>query len=175
MRKMEAEKKALCAVFKRYCEAELANMKNCHDNEEKLENFNAKLLLSQIRMNSAKRIHLFQILIGMVRNTSPEHELDDPRETSILMSNIRCLLEEHIKLEKEMVVDCERIIPQIDEPDLKLMFHFLVEEEKMHELLLNKVINQLNRIAPITMLEFQGSSPENNLDNTPVNSSQTYV
>lgn len=172
---MEAGKKALCAVFERYCEAELANMKKCHQNDEKLENFYAKLILSQIRMNSAKRIHIFQILIGMVQNASLEPELDDPRETFRFMANIRCLLQEHIKLEKEMVMDCEQIIPQINEPDIKLMFQFLVEEEKMHELLLNKIINQLNRMAPITISEFQGSSTENNIDNHPVNSSLTYV
>jgi len=172
---MEAGKKALSAVFERYYKAELANMKKCHKNEEKLENFNAKLLLSQIRMNSAKRIHFFQILIRMVRKASPKHKLDDYKDTYLLMANVRYLLQEHIKLEKDMVEDCKRIIPQIDDPDLKLMFQFLVEEEKIHEILLKKIINQLTRIAPDIIPEFQGSSQENNMDNDPINSLQTYV
>ena len=80
-----------------------------------------------------------------------------------------------IKLEKKMVMDCEQIIPQIDEPDLKLMFQFLVEEEKIHEFLLNKILYQLNRIVPTTIPGFHETSPETDLDNNPISSSQIYV
>ncbi len=52
------------------------------------------------------------------------------------------LLQEHIKMEQEMIQRCQDLITKTDDLKLKAVLQFLIEDEKTQEKLLTDVVKQ---------------------------------
>jgi len=145
------EKKELLAILEKCHELELGNIKKCHEKEERLKSLGAKLMLSQIRIDSTKHEHLFQILIDMINEGSTEYPWDYRIDKFVGQRVVEWIFQEYIETEKEMVKDCREIIQRADEPGLKMVLQYMIEDKKMQEALLGDTVKQLFRLGPIEL------------------------
>ncbi|MFX0199518.1 MAG: hypothetical protein ACFFCW_25635, partial [Candidatus Hodarchaeota archaeon] len=96
-------KNKLLAMLEEYRLLELRNVKKCQEQEEQLKSTGAKLMLFQIRMDSVKHAHILQNLIDMIKKGETEYLWDYKIDKYVDQISIGKLLQEHIKMEQEMI------------------------------------------------------------------------
>lgn len=137
-------KNELLTMLEEYRELELRNIKKCQEQEEQLKSTGAKLMLFQIRMDSAKHAHILQNLIDMVKKGETEYLWDYNIDRYVDQISVEKVLQEHIKMEQEMIQRCQGLITKTDNLKLKAVLQFLIEDEKTHEKLLTDVVKQVS-------------------------------
>ena len=142
--KMGIVKNELLTMLEEYRELELRNIKKCQEQEEQLKSTGAKLMLFQIRMDSAKHAHILQNLIDMVKKGETEYLWDYKIDRYVDQISVEKVLQEHIKMEQEMIQRCQSLITKTDNVKLKAVLQFLIEDEKTHEKLLTDVVKQVS-------------------------------
>ncbi|MFQ5820546.1 MAG: hypothetical protein ACE5I5_11205 [Candidatus Heimdallarchaeota archaeon] len=88
----------LLTMLEEYRELELRNIKKCQEIEDQLRSTGAKLMLFQIRMDSAKHAHILQNLIDMVKIGETEYLWDYTIDSYVDQISIEEVLQEHIKM-----------------------------------------------------------------------------
>lgn len=144
--KMGIVKNELLTMLAEYRELELRNIKKCQEQEEQLKSTGAKLMLFQIRMDSAKHAHILQNLIDMVKKGETEYLWDYKIDRYVDQISVEKVLQEHIKMEQEMIQCCQGLITKTDNVKLKAVLQFLIEDEKTHEKLLTDVVKQVSAL-----------------------------
>lgn len=142
--KMGITKIELLTMLEEYRELELKNIKKCQEIEDQLRSTGAKLMLFQIRMDSAKHAHILQNLIDMVKKGETEYLWDYKIDRYVDQISVEKVLQEHIKMEQEMIQRCQGLITKTDNLKLKALLQFLIEDEKTHEKLLTDVVKQVS-------------------------------
>ncbi len=142
--KMEIAKNELLTMLEEYRELELRNIKKCQEQEEQIKSTGAKLMLFQIRMDSAKHAHILQNLIDMVKIGETEYLWDYKIDRNVDQISVEKVLQEHINMEQEMIKRCHGLITKTDNVKLKAVLQLLIEEEKIHEKLLTDVVKQVS-------------------------------
>ena len=118
------------------------------EKEDHFKSARAKLLLSEIRMDSAKHAHILEILIDALKRGSPEYVHDYLRDQYVGRCVAELELKKYLKIEDEMIQDYEEIIHGMDNADVKLVFQYLVGEEEQHHRILKEVIRDLSNLGP---------------------------
>jgi len=116
--------------------------------EEKVHNEAARLLLSELRLDSTKHAQICELILKMVGSEKPERLWDARIESYVDMQVMRKELERHIKLEEVMLKDVEKVIATTNDEAIKLLFTHIAEDEKKHHKNVKLVIQKSYALTP---------------------------
>ena len=116
--------------------------------EGTVHNEAAKLLLSELRLDSSKHALICEQILKVTDQTKPERLWDARIESFVDMEVMRKELERHIRLEEAMLKDVERIIATTKDEAIKLLFTHIAEDEKKHHKNVKLVIEKSYALAP---------------------------
>jgi len=116
--------------------------------EQKVHNEAARLLLSELRLDSTKHAGICEQILKVVDKAKPERLWDARIESYVDMQVMRKELERHIKLEEAMLKDVEKIIATTKDEAIKLLFTHIAEDERKHHKNIKLVIEKSYTLAP---------------------------
>lgn len=107
-------------------------VKACAKLEERVHTAAAKLLLTEMRLDSTKHASICEEMLKVVENVKPERLWDARIESYVDMQVVKKELQSHIKLEIDMLQHVEKIIKETNDEALKVLLTHLAEDEKKH-------------------------------------------
>ncbi len=108
-----------------------------------MKNPAVKSVLKGISLDSVKHAKMYHAAVELLRKVSPaltQEQLDKQRD----------LVEEHIRLEEELIERINKKLPSVEKEKVKLLLNTILQDEKRHHELLKKVLKILVRGETIT-------------------------
>jgi len=116
--------------------------------EDKVHNAAAKLLLAELRLDSAKHASVYQEILNLTEKISPARLWDARIESYVDMLVVKKELERHVKLEEKMLKDVEQIIGESEDEAIKLLLTHILEDERKHHRNIQLIIKRSYALAP---------------------------
>lgn len=139
--------KELIKTLEKHRQLELKNIKICQEREKQLKNPAAQLMMYQIRMDSTKHAHILQKLIEFIEEGTPEHLWNYRADRYIGQLSAEEELKKHAELEKEMILAHEDTIKNSDDPGIRMILQYIVEDEKRHHKIIMTMIKNLTSLG----------------------------
>ncbi len=108
----------------------------------------AKLILSELRLDSTKHAQICQEILNLAGRKPPMRLWDARIEGFVDMQVVRKELERHILLEEAMLKDVEQIIRESRDEAIKVLFTHIAEDERKHHKNVRLVIDRSYALAP---------------------------
>ena len=138
----------LVSIIEKGLEVELLNIKMIQETEKELKSAPIKLMLYQIRMDSTKHAEILKNLLELVKGKSHQELYEFRLERYVGQTLSKRELQAHCDREKEMIERYEKAVSMTDNPGLKMILEYLVDDEKRHHKMLMDLINRLHRVGP---------------------------
>lgn len=135
-------------LVKRQKQSEESMVKAVEALEEKVHSEGARLLLSELRLDSTKHAQICEQILRLADRTKPEKLWDARIDSYVDMQVLKKELERHIKLEDAMLKDVEKIIATSSDEVIKLLFSHMAEDEKKHHENIMTVLQKSYALAP---------------------------
>lgn len=135
-------------LVKRQKQSEESMVKAVEALEEKVHSEAARLLLSELRLDSTKHAQICEQILKVADHTKPERLWDARIDSYVDMQVMKKELERHIKLEEAMLKDVEKIVATTKDEAIKLLFTHIAEDEKKHHKNIKVVIQKSYALAP---------------------------
>lgn len=117
--------------------------------EEKVNNEAARLILSELRLDSTKHAMICQEILSLgERKIEPLKLWEAKVESFVDMRVMREALEHHITLEEAMLKDVERIIKETKDEAIKILFTHIAEDERKHHKNISLIIKRSYTLSP---------------------------
>ena len=116
--------------------------------EGKVHNEAAKLLLTELRLDSTKHAHICEQILKIADKTKPDRLWDARIDSYVDMLVVKKELEKHVKLEDDMLKDVEKVIASTKDEALKLLFTHIAEDEKKHHKNVELMIKKSYALGP---------------------------
>jgi len=116
--------------------------------ESRVHNWAARLLLSELRLDSTKHAHICEEILRVAEKVKPERLWDARIESYVDMQVMRRELERHITLEEAMLKDVEKIIATTKDEALRMLFTHIAEDERKHHKNIQLVIKKAYELPP---------------------------
>jgi len=116
--------------------------------EGKVNTTAAKLLLAELRLDSAKHARICEEILKVAQKSVPERLWDARIESHVDMAVVRKELERHIQLEEAMLKDVEKIVATSRDEAIKLLLSHIAEDEKKHHKNIQMIIKKSYALAP---------------------------
>ena len=139
---------SIVELVKRQKQSEESRVKAVEALEEKVHNKAARLLLSELRLDSGKHAKICQEILNMLGKEKPERLWDARIDSYVDMQATKKELERHVKLEEAMLKDIEKIIASTKDEAIKMLLTHIAEDEKKHHKNVKLVINKSYALAP---------------------------
>ncbi|MCJ7424100.1 hypothetical protein MUP01_07515 [Candidatus Bathyarchaeota archaeon] len=109
----------------------------------------AKLLVNEMKLDSRKHVGILTAILDALLSCPPsktlwEHKLDSYIDPILVKKE----LENHVKMETDVLMHVEREINSTQDEGLKLLFQHIAEDEKRHHKIMETIIKnmyELNR------------------------------
>ncbi len=98
----------------------------------KTENPVIRLLLTQLALDSTKHEHMLKIILELL-NPSPDSHLEVDDE------DFREAMETHVRLEREMVDDFQKLVERIDDKRIRFILQDIISDEKRHHAITKRI------------------------------------
>ncbi len=135
-------------LVKRQKQSEESMVKTVEALEGRVHSEAAKLLLSELRLDSTKHAKICDAILNLLAKEKPERLWDARIETYVDMQTIKAELERHARLEEAMLKDIEKIIATTEDEAIKLLFTHIAEDEKKHHKNVQLVVKKSYALAP---------------------------
>lgn len=135
-------------LVKRQKQSEESMVKAVEALEERVNSEGAKLVLSELRLDSTKHASICEEILRVADQTKPEKLWDARIDSYVDMQVVKRELERHIKLEEAMLKDVEKIIAATKDEAIKLLFTHIAEDEKKHHRNIRVIIQKSYVLAP---------------------------
>ena len=135
-------------LVKKQKRAEEAMVKVLEALEGKVHNEAAKLLLTELRLDSTKHARICEQILKIADKTKPDRLWDARIDSYVDMQVMKKELEKHVKLEDDMLRDVEKVIASTKDEALKLLFTHIAEDEKKHHKNVELVIKKSYMLSP---------------------------
>ena len=135
-------------LVKKQKRSEEAMVKIVEALEEKVHNEAAKLLLTELRLDSTKHARICEQILKIADKTKPDRLWDARIDSYVDMQVMKKELEKHVRLEDDMLKDVEKVIATTKDEALKLMFSHIAEDEKKHHKNVELVIKKSYMLSP---------------------------
>jgi len=139
---------SVAELVKRQKVSEESMVKAVQALEDKVHNEAARLLLSELRLDSTKHAQICELILKMVEGEKPTKLWDARIDSYVDMQVMRNELERHIRLEELMLKDVEKIIATTKDEAIKLLFTHIAEDERKHHKNVNLVIKKSYALTP---------------------------
>ncbi|MFB0514217.1 MAG: hypothetical protein ACETVQ_01425 [Candidatus Bathyarchaeia archaeon] len=129
-------KKSFMDMIRKHIESEKSMAKACDALREKVDTAAAKMLLTEMQLDTAKHASILEEMLKIVEKAPPAR-LWDYRIASYVDSLIvKRELERHMELEQDMLRDVEEEIKTTEDEAMKLLLqHIATDERKHHEII----------------------------------------
>jgi rubrerythrin len=138
-----ASKDELAIFLKEQIKIENKIVESLNNSLKKIGNPTVKGVLKGISLDSVKHAEMYASAVKLLTSVSQalkQENLDKQRE----------LVEEHIRIEAELIERIGKVIPSIKNKKVKLLLNAILSDEKRHHELLKKVLDILVRGETIT-------------------------
>ncbi len=98
----------------------------------KTENPVIRLLLTQLALDSTKHEHMLKIILELLK-PSPDSRLEVDDE------DFREAMEKHVRLEREMVDDFQKLVERIDDKRIRFILQDIISDEKRHHAITKRI------------------------------------
>jgi rubrerythrin len=143
---------SLIKMLRAHKESESNMAKVCADLQQKVHTAAAKLLLSEMRLDSLKHEGILQDILNTLEKLPPsptETALWETRiESFVDMEVIRKELKNHINSEVTMLRDVEAEMRATKDKALKVLLSHMAEDEKRHHKNIELIIHESYSFAP---------------------------
>lgn len=140
--------KSVSALIQKQKKSEKSMIKTVRSLEKKVHNAAARLLLAELRLDSAKHAHICQEILEVTEKTKPENLWDARIESYVDMLIVKRELQRHIELEEEMLNDVEKIMGEIKDEAIKLLLTHIVEDERKHHKNIQLIVRRSYTLRP---------------------------
>ena len=140
---VKSSKDELIAFLKKQIKIENKIVESLNNSLTEIGNPTVKGVLKGISLDSVKHAEMYASAINLLTKVSQaltQEHLDKQRE----------LVEEHIRIEAELIERISEVIPRIGNEKVKLLLNAILLDEKRHHELLKKVLEILVRGETIT-------------------------
>lgn len=144
--KQDLDKNTLLVKLEKSRKQELETIIMCQEKEEQIISAGAKLVLSQIRMNSAKHAHILQVLIDLHKEDMSEYLWDHRLYRYVSQGTTKYAVQRDFKVEKNLLQTYQDVIARIDDLGIKMLLHYVIEDAIRHHMLLREVVERLSKL-----------------------------
>jgi rubrerythrin len=142
------QKDKLIPLIKKQITIEKEDVKRITELEKKVRNAAAKLLLLEMRLDSEKHAGILTGILETLKGVPPsktlwEYELEGYIDPIIVKKS----LEEHVKMEADVLAHVEEEMRHTKDEGLKLLLRHIAEDEKKHHKILEEIVNNLYKIT----------------------------
>ena len=142
-------KKALIKMLQNHKATEASMVKTCTHLEEKVHTAAAKLLLTEMRLDSQKHENILQEILTVLEGAPKPSNLWDARIESFVDTQVmRKELERHVKLETAMLENVEKEIRESDDEAVKTLLTHIAEDERKHHKNIELIIRKSYAFTP---------------------------
>jgi rubrerythrin len=142
-------KSALIKMLQTHKKAEASMVIVCAKLEKEVHTAAAKLLLSEMRLDSQKHENILTEILKVLEGIPTPEKLWDARIDSYVdMQVLKKELERHVKLESDMLNDVEKEIKETDDEALKTLLTHIAEDEKKHHKNMELIIKKSYAFTP---------------------------
>ncbi len=138
-----SSKSELTKFLKEQIKIEHKIVKSLNQSLEDVGNLAVKGVLKGISLDSEKHAHMYTSAFNLLTDVQPaltQQNLDEQRR----------LVEEHIKLEVELIKKISEKIPSVEDKKVKLLLEVILMDERRHHQLLKQVLEILVQGETIT-------------------------
>ena len=137
-------------------QAQIKLEKNTTRKIKKLEkataNLAAKLFLAEMRFDTEKHAKILQTMLDLMKQREPE-VASRTLWTTKLRSYVdafvtRKMLEDHVKVETNMLRHVEKEIKRTDDDALKLLFKHIADDERKHHKIMETILKKAFEMGP---------------------------
>ena len=117
--------------------------------EKKVGTAAARLLLIEMRLDSTKHATILSEIIEIMNRLTPSQTLWSYKVDSYVdKQSVKKELENHVKMESDVIAHVEEEIRQTDDEGLKLLLEHIVADEKKHHQILETIVKYSYKIKP---------------------------
>ena len=120
--------------------------------ERATANLAAKLFLAEMRFDTEKHAKILQTMLDLMKQKEPEissRTLWTTRIHSYVDVLVaKKMLEDHVKVEMDMLRHVEEEIKRTDDDALKLLFRHIADDEKKHHKIMETILKKAFEMGP---------------------------
>ena len=129
-------KKSFFDMIRKHIEFEKSMAKACADLSKKVNTAAAKMLLTEMQLDTEKHARILEEMLNIVEKAPPARLWDYRIASYVDSLVVKKELEEHMTLEQDMLLDVEEEIKATKDEALKLLLqHIAADERKHHEII----------------------------------------
>jgi len=145
---MEKREK-LIQLIKKQIRIEKEHVKRIDELQKKVDTAAAQLLLLEMRLDSQKHANILGGILKVLKGIPPSKALWQYRiESYVDKLAVKKELENHVKMETEVLDHVEKEIKQTNDEGLKLLLQHIAEDEKKHHKILETIVKYSYKISP---------------------------
>jgi bacterioferritin (cytochrome b1) len=142
-----ASNEKLIQLIKKQIEIENEHVKRLTDLENKTDNAAAKLLLLEMKLDSQKHAGILDGILKVISGVPPSKTLWDYRlESYVDQLTVKKALENHIKMETDVLNQVQEQIRQTDDEGIRLLLQHIADDEKKHHKILETIVKNAYKI-----------------------------
>jgi bacterioferritin (cytochrome b1) len=139
-------------MVKAHIKLEENTTKKIKELEEATANLAARLFLAEMRFDTEKHAKILKTMQDLMKQKEPETARETLWETRIhsYVDAVvaRKMLEDHIKVETDMLKRVEEEIKGTDDDALKLLFKHIADDEKKHHKIMETILRKAYEMGP---------------------------
>lgn len=120
--------------------------------EEATANLGAKLLLAEMRFDTEKHAKILQTMLDLMKQREPEiasRTLWTTKTHSYVDSLVaKRMLEDHVKIETNMLRHVEEEIERTDDEALKMLLEHIADDERKHHKTMEAILEKAYKMGP---------------------------
>ena len=136
------DKEKLLEFIRKQAEVEEEIVESLNKSLDRIDNPAVRNVLKGISYDSLKHADMYRSIDKLLTEPLP------PLSHESLLEQ-RDLVEKHIDYEEKLIEEIERVLPEIDDEKVKLVLKAILEDEKRHHELLEKVLEVIIRAESI--------------------------
>lgn len=142
-----ASSEKLIQLMKKQIGIENEHVTHLIDLESKVDGAAAKLLLMEMRLDSQKHAGILEGILRVIEGMPPSKTLWDYRtESYVDQVAVKRSLEEHIKMETDVLSQVQGQIRQTDDEGIRLLLQHIADDEKKHHKILGTIVKNAYKI-----------------------------
>lgn len=143
------QKEELIQLIKKQIKIEKEHVKRINELVKKVDTAAAQLLLLEMRLDSQKHANILDGILKVFRRMPPSKVLWNYKiESYVDNLVVKKELENHVKLETEVLGHVEKEIKQTKDEGLKLLLQHIADDEKKHHKILETIVKYSYKINP---------------------------
>jgi rubrerythrin len=139
----------LVRLLKKQVEIEKDQVKRLDELQKKVHTAAAQILLFEMQLDSRKHASILSTILRMLKGVPPSKTLWDYRIDSYVDEfAVKKQLQDHIKMENDVLNHVEKESEQTADEGLKLLLQNIAEDEKKHHKILETIVRYSYEFIP---------------------------